>query len=550
MIRLSEAVEDLQVHVVPEADPLLCGVTANSRRVVPGDLFAALPGEHVHGAKFAGAAVAAGAVAILTDAAGLKQADEAGLAETCVVMDDPAAELGLVAARIYGEPARSLRSFGVTGTNGKTTTAYIIDYLLRALKRKPALIGTVELRLAGRTVPATLTTPMPADLQRLLREHADWGGDSLVMEVSSHALAQGRTDPICFSVAGFTNLTQDHLDFHKTMENYYAAKRSLFTPARCARGVVCIDDAWGEKLVGEAQVPVVALRVSEAARGGGDAAGAANSARDTAGSGNTAGEGKAAIFAGVPLWRVSEVRPGVRTSFTLRAPGGEEASFSTNLPGSFNIQNLALALVMVAESGVELGELARATNGKIDPVVPGRMEVLSDYPRVIVDFAHNTAALENAMGALTSTTRGRLIVLTGSAGERDADKRPAMGEAVAKAADLVYITDDDPHDEDPDGIRRDLLRGTARGTARVIEIADRRQAIAQAIAQAAPDDTVLLAGRGHETKQPMRGGEVDLDDRVEARRAIAVRQEAEQGGTPRGKAEKVAEEKQGEITRD
>ncbi|OCA93312.1 Mur ligase family protein [Actinobaculum suis] len=519
------------------ANPLVTGVTANSRLAGPGDLFAALPGTKVHGATFAPAAVAQGAVAIYTDAAGAEiiagsgigagfsavfvntaagagsgsdagvsygsknrarvsgtsaQVPENSTPVPVVVAQSPQTHLGELAAKLYGYPAHSFLSCGVTGTNGKTTTAYILDFLLRQAEKKPALIGTVEVRVGGETVPAHLTTPMPDELQKLLATHRQWGGDALVMEVSSHALAQGRTDPICFDVAGFTNLSQDHLDFHQTMESYYQAKRTFFTPQRARRAVIRSGSEWGKRLLREAEIPATQLILP----------------------------GEESV-PGFPTWEVTRVQPGQRTQIALRSPAGEEHVFSTSLPGSFNVENVALAVAMAAEAGVDIRPVLA---GGVDPVVPGRMEIISQQPRVVVDFAHNTAALENAMAALRDTVSGKFIVLTGSAGERDADKRPAMGRAVAAAADLVYITDDDPHEEDPAQIRADLLRGTAAGPARVIEIPDRREAIHAAICDADAADTVLLAGRGHETHQPVRGGEVELDDRVEARRALTLRE--------------------------
>ncbi|WP_124039643.1 UDP-N-acetylmuramoyl-L-alanyl-D-glutamate--2,6-diaminopimelate ligase [Neoactinobaculum massilliense] len=479
----------------PEVD--ITGITSESAKVRAGDLFAALPGTHVHGAAYAPDAVARGALAVLTDEDGAREL--ADLRVPVIALSEPAAQLGPIAAKLYGDPGRALTAFAVTGTNGKTTVAFMVEEILTQLGHTPGLIGTVAVRAAGVEMPAVMTTPVPAELQALLAAFRAAGADTLAMEVSSHALVQGRTDPLRFAVAGFTNLTQDHLDFHKTMENYYRAKRSLFMPGRAQRGVVTVDDAWGRRLLDEAEVPVVALGVTSAVDRGWQVTDAVESAAG-------------ATFTLAWVGEAGDWRTGAQIRVALR------------MPGTFNIANAALALAMVLESRLAApAQLADALAGGLAPRVPGRMEQISEAPRVIVDFAHNEAALTTAVESLLPTTRGRLIVLTGSAGERDADKRPAMARAMAERADILYITDDDPHGEDPARIRADLMRG-AHGRARVIEIPDRREAIRTAIHMAAPEDTVLLAGRGHETMQPLAHGAVELDDRVEARAALSARE--------------------------
>jgi UDP-N-acetylmuramyl-tripeptide synthetase len=481
-------------------DATVESVTADSRKVRPGDLFVATPGEKVHGAAFAASAIEAGASAVLTDEEGRKMLAEAvhELPVPILVVDEPRAVMGAVAAMILGEPAAGLGSYAITGTNGKTTTAYMVESVLRALGRKPGLIGTVEIRLADMSVPAHLTTPMPDELQSYLAFHRRGGGTDIVMETSSHALVQGRSDPLAFTVAGFTNLTQDHLDFHGTMERYYEAKASLFTEERARNAVVTVDDEWGRRLLGECAprlrgaVAALAVRTE-----------------------------LPELPDGVVGWKANADDNG--SSFVLESTDGRRLATSTSLPGDFNVANAALAAVMVMTSGYAPADLERALPEGINLAVPGRMEVLNARPRVIVDFAHNTEALVNAMKALRASTDGRLIVLTGSAGDRDKGKRPAMGAAVARYGDLVYITDDDPHDEDPSVIRAAVIEGTKEFDTPVIEIADRSQAIDAAIADASERDTILLAGRGHETVQEVAGVPIELDDRVEARRALRKR---------------------------
>lgn len=461
------------------------GIVADNRETQPGDLFAGVPGAHVHGAKFAPDAIGRGAVAVLTDQAG---AEYVPADVPLVIVDDVAGILGEVAARILDRPADKLRSFGVTGTNGKTTTAYMIEHILAKLGLVTGLVGTVALQIAGRDVPAKLTTPQPADLQKFLKRLVDEKGTELVMEVSSHALSQHRTDPITYSVAGFTNLTQDHLDYHDTLEDYFEAKAMLFDENKSDRAVIWTDDEHGnllfERLSGDGRNPRWVGRT----------------ARDGYG------------------WLVDG-----SDDFTMTEQGVDNPAVHhchTGLPGAFNTANAALAAAMVLEAGVDGADKAIAD---ITPTVPGRMEVLSERPRVVIDFAHNADALEKAMSALRADTEGKLITLTGSAGDRDAVKRPIMGRVVAEGSDVFYLTDDDPHSEDPATIREQIRQG-AEGLVEIIEIGDRATAIAAAIENADDADTVLVAGRGHETIQEVAGVEYELDDRVEARAALARRQ--------------------------
>ncbi|WP_240646097.1 UDP-N-acetylmuramoyl-L-alanyl-D-glutamate--2,6-diaminopimelate ligase [Georgenia sp. SYP-B2076] len=481
------------------ADVVVRGVTADNRQVAGGELFAAHTGAHVHGARFAGAAARAGAAAVLTDPAGAALLETAApLGVPVLVTEDVTALLGELAAELYGHPGRALATFAVTGTNGKTTTAFMLDHALRALGRTTGLIGTVEVRVAGRAVPATLTTPQPAELQAMLAAMVEAGASDLVMEVSSHALALGRVEPLVYEVAGFTNLTPDHLDFHGDMESYFQAKAALFAPARSRRGVVLVDDAWGRRLA------------DQVARQGGHAATLATRAGTDAD------------------WRVTESSAGAEgTALTLTHRDGRALRTRTALPGEFNLANAALAAVMVLESGVEPAvlEAALAATGGLSPQVPGRMEQLSARPRVVVDFAHNADALAQALAALRPGTAGRLRVLFGAAGNRDRAKRPEMGRLAVLGADDVVVTDDDPHDEPAAQIRAEVLAGATPPVpdTTVREIALREEAIRTVVLEAADDDTVLVAGRGHETVQEIAGVAHHLDDREEVRAALALR---------------------------
>lgn len=475
------------------SDCLVHGVFADSRTVAPGYLFAALPGAHVHGAKFAACAVERGAVAILTDAEGLLMLQADGVEVPVIVDPAPAQHLGAIAAKLYGEPAAALRTFAVTGTNGKTTTTFLLDHLLGKLSRCTGLIGTVEIRLGDDAVPAHLTTPQPADLQAMLAQLRAAGGNDMVMEVSSHALTQGRTDPICYSVAGFTNLSQDHLDFHHNMDAYFDAKASLFTPQKAQRAVICVDDDWGRRLFNEVTIPATALAVHS-------------------------------DLGGRPGWQVDDLRLGKfgeATRFVMRRSDGASLELATSLPASFNVANLALAVAMLIEGGVSVEAARQAIGECVNVYVPGRMEIVSQRPQVVVDFAHNVESLDLVLTSLRAQTHEQLIVVTGSAGDRDREKRTAMGHAVASGADVVIITDDDPHSEDPAQIRAALLAGTRTVPNAVVhEIDDRSEAIRAAIKMAGPDDIVLIAGRGHEAVQAVGDAEIKLDDRQVAREAV------------------------------
>ncbi|WP_216386743.1 UDP-N-acetylmuramoyl-L-alanyl-D-glutamate--2,6-diaminopimelate ligase [Arcanobacterium phocae] len=491
MIRPKSVKPCLLGEAIPECSDLatarltVTGVTTDNRAVQAGDLFIGVPGVHNHGAHFADAAVSAGAVAVATDELG---ADLVEADIPIVVVPDIAKKVGEIAAAIYGYPARKLTTYAITGTNGKTTTAFMIDHILQALGETTGLIGTVAIRIAGVEVPAQLTTPQPADLQAMLAALVEEGGTSLVMEASSHALAQGRINPIRFSVAGFTNLTQDHLDYHKTLADYFEAKAQLFDNKHAQSGVVIADTRWGQ-ILAEREADRMDQFYTETRVPG--------------------------------AW---SVRSHADHSFTVTNPHGEEITTYTAMPGAFNISNAALAIAMVAKAGYALDDIANALteNNGVSPTVPGRMELVGKRPRVVVDFAHNEDALVQAITALRPETHGRLVVITGSAGDRDKEKRPAMANAVATRADVLVITDDDPHSEDPAVIRSELIAGIP-GQTNWIEIADRTQAIEQTIQEAQPEDTILIAGRGHERFQDMNGTLIELDDRDVARAALARR---------------------------
>jgi UDP-N-acetylmuramoyl-L-alanyl-D-glutamate--2,6-diaminopimelate ligase len=492
------------------------GITHASGQVRPGDLYAGLPGTRTHGARFAGQAAAAGAVAVLTDPAGVPFAERAGL--PLLVVADPRAVLGEVADRVYGEPTASLPVLGVTGTSGKTTTAYLLEAGLAAAGRTTGLVGTVETRMAGRVVPSALTTPEATDLHATFAAMREAGVDAVAMEVSSHALVLGRVGGVRFAVGGFTNLTQDHLDFHGDMAEYFAAKRRLFD-GRCRVEVVNVDDAYGRRLVRPGTVTVsadgdpaatwwvsdlsgVARDASRALADTADASGGSGVARDASG----AVPGTGAASGG--------------SSFVIHGPDGFRAAAGLRLPGAYNVANAVLAVAMLAAAGIDP---AVAVPALAQVQVPGRMErVDAGQPFLaVVDYAHKPDAVAAALTALRPLTKGRLVVVLGCGGDRDRGKRPLMGAAAARGADLVVVTDDNPRSEDPAAIRAGMAAGVrAVPGADWIEIGDRAQAIAAAVRRAGPGDTVLVAGKGHEQGQEIGGVVYPFDDRALLRAAI------------------------------
>jgi UDP-N-acetylmuramoyl-L-alanyl-D-glutamate--2,6-diaminopimelate ligase len=460
----------------------LSGITLDSRSAGPGDLYVALPGARVHGAAFCADAVAAGAVAILTDPDGRARAVASGV--PTFVLADPRARLGEIACWVYGDPSSLMRLIGVTGTSGKTTSTYLIEAGLRAAGHLTGLVGGVELRVGKERLASSLTTPEAPDLQALFAVMAERGVTAAAMEVSSHSLALGRVAGTAFDVAVFTNLSQDHLDFHADMEDYFRAKASLFMPP--VIGVVNIDDPYGRRLAGSAAVPVTTF--SAAGADGAD-------------------------------WRAADVRSGADGStFRLIGPGGIEADVSVGLAGVFNVANAVGALVALVEAGIRLEDAVAGVAAC--PGVPGRLERVPAAGlgvTAFVDYSHKPGAVEAVLRSLRPVTQGNLIIVLGCGGDRDKAKRPMMGAAAASLADLAILTSDNPRSEDPLAILAAMLGGVLgvpraeRG--RVIIEPDRAAAIGQAVALAAPGDVVVVAGKGHETGQYVGGSVLPFDDR-------------------------------------
>jgi UDP-N-acetylmuramoyl-L-alanyl-D-glutamate--2,6-diaminopimelate ligase len=487
--RLAEVIA--RVHARPTSsaeDPTISGVTHDSRSVRPGDLYAALPGAHTHGARFADDAMAAGAVAVLTDDAG----SAIGGPLPVVVVPDPRAILGGFASWIYGEPSTKLRVLGVTGTNGKTTTSYLLDAGLRAAGERTGLIGTIETRVGDDVLPSARTTPEAPDLQALFGVMAERGIGSVAMEVSSHALALRRVDGTAFDVVAFTNLSQDHLDFHADLAEYFAAKARLFTQGFARVGVVNIDDAYGRRLLGVAGIPLITVSAA-----GADAD-----------------------------WRATEVSTDTAGSRFVVVGAHSRAAVELRLPGAFNVANALLAFGTLVTAGIEPGAAAQGIGALTN--VPGRMESIdAGQPfAALVDYAHTPDAVETLLTTLRGTTAGRLIVVLGCGGDRDRAKRPLMGAAAARLADVAVLTSDNPRSEDPAAIAAAMIDG-AKGVvssqrAEIVVELDRAAAIAIAVNAARPGDVVVVAGKGHEQGQEVAGAVYPFDDRTVVRDQLAA----------------------------
>ena len=452
---------------------LVTGITLRAQQALPGDLFAALPSlspGRPHGADFANIALGAGAVAVLTDPVGAHRlALVAGYRPGVPVLvhPDPRSVLGTLSARIFGGPCARLAVLGITGTAGKTTTAYLLEAGLRAAGAHTGLLGTVQARIGEALLPSTFTTPEAPDLQALLALMVERGVTHVPIEVSSHALVLGRVTGTSFAVGAFTNLSQDHLDFHGDLEDYFAAKAMLFD-GRASAEVVCSDDAWGRRLVTDETTTV--------------------------------------SRSGDATWRARDItvgRGGGQT-FRVMGPGGFDQRLMVRMPGAFNVTNALLALAIGHASGADPVLLAR---GIATAEVPGRMQRVDRGQGflAVVDYAHKPAAVAALLDAVRAQVPGRLLVVLGCGGDRDTTKRPLMGAEAARRADLLVITDDNPRTEDPAVIRAGMLAGAEAGPAEVVEIADRATAIAHAVALARPGDAVVVAGKGHETAQEVHG---------------------------------------------
>lgn len=467
----AEAAEAQPTQTPLHPDAAFTGIAMATDDVRPGDLFVAVQGENAHGARFAEKARQGGASAVLTDAAGaaLLPADLPTL-----VVGDPRRAVGPASAHLYRDPASALQTVGITGTQGKTTTAF---YVAAAMgMQRSGTIGSIGTTVGDDFFPPKLTTPEAPELQALFAVMREQGLGTVAVEASSHALMLGRVEGFTFDVGLFLNLGHDHRDYHPTQADYFAAKAILLTPERSGLGIVDIDSHWGRVMAEQATVPV----------------------RTVSAAGNEAD------------WRAEqiELRPD-GSSFVVLSPRGERVRFTTQLTGAFNVNNILAAVAGLAEIGQPLESLVEGIAAL--PSVEGRLQRF-DFGQpftAIVDSAHKPEAINAALRAIRTTSpEGRLIAVLGANGNRDTSKRRMMGRFAAMFADVLVVTDDNPYDDDPAEIRAMIIDGARSSASEIIEIGDRREAMAAAVRMARPEDTVVVLGKGHERYHALAGGDI------------------------------------------
>ena len=467
------------------ADLSFTGVTHVDSEVEAGDLFIAVAGARVHGATFIDSAMKRGAVAVLTDEAGLAHCASI----PALVVSDVRTAGALISASLYQNPTRDIASIGITGTNGKTTVSTLLYQIFTAVGRDTGLIGTVETRIGAEVLKSSRTTPEAPELQALAAVMRERHMRHLVMEVSSHALALKRMKGSHFAIAAFTNLTQDHLDFHQDMDSYFAAKAALFTSEYAQQAFINIDSSYGQRLADEVKISMTTLSRSN----------------------------KSAT------WHFTETHNVARgVEFSARGTGGILIDSHTQLCGGFNLDNLLLALAIAVECGIDPIELAAITPSLTG--APGRLEAVSlgQRYRAFVDYAHSPDAVSNVLTAAREFTPGKIIAVLGCGGDRDAGKRPLMGRALVEGADVAIFTSDNPRSEKPSEILKQMTSSlNFKELSQIIE--DRTDAIRAAIALATDDDTVLVLGKGHETGQEIAGVVTAFDDRLVLAQAIEAK---------------------------
>ncbi|SMH40010.1 UDP-N-acetylmuramoylalanyl-D-glutamate--2,6-diaminopimelate ligase [Rathayibacter oskolensis] len=495
---LSQLVSEFSLDQVRGVEGVeVSGVTLDSRQVEAGDLYVGLSGRRVHGAAFASDAAASGAVAVLTDPDGAALAASSGL--PVLVTPDPRAALGDVAAWIHRTREDVPTLFGVTGTNGKTSVVYILDALLRRLGVVSGLSSTAERRIGDVAVTSSLTTPEASELHGLLARMRESAVRAVSIEVSAQALSRHRIDGLVFDVVGFTNLSHDHLDDYADMEHYFEAKADLFQPERARRGVVTVDSSWGTHLAERSRIPVTTLASSRVVGRPPEAS------------------------ADWSMTVVDGSSDGTR--FRLDGPENRSVEVSVPLIGWYMAANAALAIVMLVESGFDLEAITHALEeSRLDVYIPGRAERVSGDrgPRFYVDYGHTPDAFANALEALRALTPGRLIMVFGADGDRDATKRAEMGAIASRLSDVVVVTDFHPRWEDPAAIRSVLIASAASAVPdrEIHEIADPRAAVRAAIALAREGDSILYAGPGHEDHQEIAGVHMPYSARDDVRQAL------------------------------
>ncbi len=461
------------------------GLTHKDSDIQPGDLFLAFPGAKRHGAEFVESAKGKGAVAVLTDAQGA----EISTSLPTIVVSNVREAGATLASYFYRAPIRDMQSIGITGTNGKTTVTTLLYQLFTAVGRETGLIGTVETRIGKDVVKSERTTPEAADLQALAATMRERHMRHLVMEVSSHSLDLKRMVGSHFSIAGFTNLSQDHLDYHKDMESYFAAKSKLFTHEYAESGFINIDNSYGARLF--AQSPINSTSLSRTNKNA--------------------------------TWHFTEINPiASGVEFTMRGRDGILIESRTPMHGGFNLDNLLMAVAIAYECSIdplEMASIIPTLNG-----APGRLEpvTLGQNFTALVDYAHSPDAVINVLQAVREFTSGRVIAVLGCGGDRDSSKRPLMGAALADNSDIAIYTSDNPRSENPEAILKEMVGASLVNQPSAV-IADRAEAIAYAVGEAVAGDTVIILGKGHESGQEIDGVVTPFDDRIQLAQAIEAK---------------------------
>jgi len=477
------------------------GITLATADLRPGEAFVAIRGVNRHGAEFAATAAAQGAVAVITDEAGAAIAASAGL--PVLVVEDPRAVLGALSAWTYGTGADDPLPLllGTTGTNGKTSVSHLLEGILEQMDVVTGLSSTAERHIAGHVIVSRLTTPEASEMHALLALMREREVEAVAVEVSAQALSRHRVDGLMFDVAGFTNLSHDHLDDYADMEEYFAAKLPLFRPDRARRGVVCLDSAAGADVVARAEIPVVTVATP-----------------------SIAADPDAAARADWVVTIDDEQQRG--TTFTLRGPEGRTLTTTVPVIGPHMAANAGLAIVMILEAGYSWERVrdALARDGFIHASLPGRTQLVSGErgPAVFVDFGHSPDAFEKTLAAIRRVTPGRVLMLFGADGDRDATKRHDMGRTAVEGSDILIVTDHHPRFEDPDSIRATLIEGArrARPDAEIHEFSPPERAIIAAVGMVGEGDAILWAGPGHQDYRDIRGERTPYSARELARRAL------------------------------
>jgi UDP-N-acetylmuramoyl-L-alanyl-D-glutamate--2,6-diaminopimelate ligase len=491
-VALSNFAKHFELHLVGSAgDIRLTGISMNTGDLRPGDLFVAMPGKKTHGATFVAKAIELGAVALVTDQAGLDLLGSCTL--PVLLLENPRARLGELAAFVYGNvPGNLPKLFATTGTNGKTSTSYLLEGILRQLGEVTGLTSTAERHIAGEIIVSRLTTPESPEMQALIARMREKGVTAVAVEVSAQALSQLRVDGMHFDVVGFTNLSHDHLDDYADMQVYLEAKLPLFTKERAERGVVCLDTVYGKAFVKQSDIPVVTITSLM----GVDA------------------DWHVGITAETPSY----------TSFVLAGPNGVNIRSRVPLLGAHMAANAGLAIVMLIEAGFSAERIQAAIVNGIEAYLPGRTERVTGAsgPDVYVDFGHSPDAFLNTLAAVRKVTEGRVFMVFGADGDRDATKRPDMARVAAEGCDVLVVTDHHPRFEDPASIRKALVDSAkaARPNLEIYEVSPPEAAIRKAVSMAQPGDAILWAGPGHQDYRDIRGVRTPYSARAEARAAL------------------------------